>query len=235
MKKILLHILLILFVFDGYSQYKGNPNKAKATLDKLELKTDIDEIRELLTMAKGEVDAAIENVKQNGKANTWLIRGDVYAEIAKILPELDSEAIEKLFTPEFRNRLDSVIGFSALPPEVISKVVDKFIMELEFQLDDRNVMIELTENSREWLAKRGYDQKFGARPLGRVIQEHIKKPLAEELLFGKLAKGGVVIVDVEGGKPVFKYPESTKLATKRKKSKSPARRNRNGMVPALVE
>ena len=147
----------------------------------------------------------------------------------------DSEAIEKLFTPEFRNRLDSVIGFSALPPEVISKVVDKFIMELEFQLDDRNVMIELTENSREWLAKKGYDQKFGARPLGRVIQEHIKKPLAEELLFGKLAKGGVVIVDVEGGKPVFKYPESTKLATKRKKSKSPARRNRNGMVPALVE
>ena len=95
MKKILLHILLILLVFDGYSQYKGNPNKAKATLDKLELKTDIDEIRELLTVAKGEVDAAIENVKQNGKANTWLIRGDVYAEIAKSLPELDSEAIEK--------------------------------------------------------------------------------------------------------------------------------------------
>ncbi len=95
MKKILLHILLILFVFDGYSQYKGNPNKAKSTLDKLELKTDIDEIRELLTLAKGEVDAAIENVKQNGKANTWLIRGDVYAEIAKTLPELDSEAIEK--------------------------------------------------------------------------------------------------------------------------------------------
>ena len=119
----------------------------------------------------------------------------------------DAEAIEKLFTPEFRNRLDSVIGFAALPPEVVSKVVDKFIMELEFQLDDRNVMIELTENAQEWLAKKGYDQKFGARPLGRVIQEHIKKPLAEELLFGKLAKGGVVIVDVEGGKPVFKYPE----------------------------
>lgn len=147
----------------------------------------------------------------------------------------DSEAIEKLFTPEFRNRLDSVIGFSALPPEVISKVVDKFIMELEFQLDDRNVMIELTENAQEWLAKKGYDQKFGARPLGRVIQEHIKKPLAEELLFGKLAKGGVVIVDVEGGKPVFKYPEDTKLATKRKKSKSSARRNLNDMVPELVE
>tara|TARA_B100000287_G_scaffold432940_1_gene493457 strand:- start:1103 stop:2491 length:1389 start_codon:yes stop_codon:yes gene_type:complete len=95
MKKILLPILLILFVFDGFSQYKGNPNKAKSTLDKLELKTDLDEIRELLTMAKGEVDAAIDNVKQNGKANTWLIRGDVYAEIAKTLPELDSEAIEK--------------------------------------------------------------------------------------------------------------------------------------------
>ena len=135
----------------------------------------------------------------------------------------DAEAIEKLFTPEFRNRLDSVIGFAALSPEVVSKVVDKFVMELEFQLDDRNVMIELTESAREWLAKRGYDQKFGARPLGRVIQEHIKKPLAEELLFGKLAKGGVVVVKIKNGKPVFDYPEGTKLTAKRQQGKSPAR------------
>ena len=147
----------------------------------------------------------------------------------------DAEAIEKLFTPEFRNRLDSVIGFTALPPEVVSKVVDKFIMELEFQLDDRNVMIELTEKAREWLAKKGYDQKFGARPLGRMIQEHIKKPLAEELLFGKLAKGGIVVVNIEDGKPVFDYPEGTKLSAKRKQGKSPARRDRDGKVPALVE
>ena len=147
----------------------------------------------------------------------------------------DAEAIEKLFTPEFRNRLDSVIGFAALSPEVVSKVVDKFVMELEFQLDDRNVMIELTESAREWLANRGYDQKFGARPLGRVIQEHIKKPLAEELLFGKLAKGGVVVVKIKNGKPVFDYPEGTKLPAKRKKGKPRTRRDRDDKVPAFVE
>ncbi len=147
----------------------------------------------------------------------------------------DAEAIEKLFTPEFRNRLDSVIGFAALSPEVVSKVVDKFVMELEFQLNDRNVMIELTESAREWLANRGYDQKFGARPLGRVIQEHIKKPLAEELLFGKLAKGGVVVVKIKNGKPVFDYPKGTKLLAKRKKGKPRARRDRDDKVPAFVE
>ncbi len=147
----------------------------------------------------------------------------------------DAEAIEKLFTPEFRNRLDSVIGFAALSPEVVSKVVDKFVMELEFQLDDRNVMIELTESAREWLANRGYDQKFGARPLGRVIQEHIKKPLAEELLFGKLAKGGVVVVKIKNGKPVFDYPEGTNLPAKRKKGKPRTKRDRDDKVPAFVE
>jgi len=119
----------------------------------------------------------------------------------------DKEAIEKMFTPEFRNRLDSVIGFAALGPEVVAKVVDKFIMELEAQLDDRNVMIELTDAARSWLAEKGYDKLFGARPLSRVIQEHIKKALAEELLFGKLAKGGLVVVDVEDGQPVFTYPK----------------------------
>ena len=108
----------------------------------------------------------------------------------------DKEAINKMFTPEFRNRLDSIIGFESLGPEVVAKVVDKFIMELEAQLDDRNVMIELTDAARSWLAIKGYDKLYGARPLGRVIQEHIKKALAEELLFGKLAKGGLVMVDV---------------------------------------
>ena len=120
----------------------------------------------------------------------------------------DKEAINKMFTPEFRNRLDSIIGFESLGPEVVAKVVDKFIMELEAQLDDRNVMIELTDAARSWLAIKGYDKLYGARPLGRVIQEHIKKALAEELLFGKLAKGGLVMVDVEDGKTVFTYPES---------------------------
>ncbi len=117
----------------------------------------------------------------------------------------DEEAIKRMFTPEFRNRLDATIGFNALAPEVMTRIVDKFIMELETQLADRNVVIELTDAAREWLAKAGYEPAFGARPLARVIQERVKKPLAEELLFGKLVKGGVVRVDVEDRVPVFTY------------------------------
>jgi ATP-dependent Clp protease ATP-binding subunit ClpA len=119
----------------------------------------------------------------------------------------DTEAIEKMFSPEFRNRLDAVVPFSSLAPEVMDRVVDKFIIELEVQLADRKVAIELTEKARKWLAKKGYSPKFGARPLARVIQEHIKKPLAEELLFGKLAKGGIVQVKVKAGKIDFVYPD----------------------------
>ncbi|WP_322864973.1 ATP-dependent Clp protease ATP-binding subunit ClpA [Aquicoccus sp. G2-2] len=111
----------------------------------------------------------------------------------------DTAAIERTFTPEFRNRLDAVVSFAPLDKEVILQVVEKFVLQLEAQLLDRNVTIELTRPAAEWLAERGYDDKMGARPLGRVIQEHIKKPLAEELLFGKLAKGGVVKVGVKKG------------------------------------
>jgi ATP-dependent Clp protease ATP-binding subunit ClpA len=119
------------------------------------------------------------------------------------------EAINRLFTPEFRNRLDAVIPFKNLDQDIISRVVDKFVMELEAQLADRNVTIELTDESRQWLADNGYDMLYGARPLGRVIQDHIKKPLAEELLFGKLSKGGVVRVsiDPETNKPTFEFFE----------------------------
>ncbi len=117
----------------------------------------------------------------------------------------DEEAIKRMFTPEFRNRLDAMIGFNALSPKVMMRIVDKFVMELETQLADRNVVIELTDAAREWLAKAGYEPAFGARPLARVIQERVKKALAEELLFGKLAKGGVVRVDIEGRIPVFTY------------------------------
>src|SRR5436190_6930 len=109
----------------------------------------------------------------------------------------DEEAINRMFTPEFRNRLDAVISFAPLSPETIGRVVDKFVLQLEEQLADRNVMIELDASARDWLAVKGYDPLFGARPLARVIQEHIKKPLAEELLFGKLAKGGTVRVYAE--------------------------------------
>ena len=111
----------------------------------------------------------------------------------------DTAAIEKTFTPEFRNRLDAVISFAPLPKEVILQVVEKFVLQLEAQLLDRGVSIELTRPAAEWLADKGYDDKMGARPLGRVIQEYIKKPLAEELLFGKLAKGGVVKVGIKDG------------------------------------
>ncbi len=111
----------------------------------------------------------------------------------------DTAAVERMFTPEFRNRLDAVISFAPLPKEVILQVVEKFVLQLEAQLMDRNVQIELTPEAAEWLADKGYDDKMGARPLGRVIQEHIKKPLAEELLFGKLAKGGLVQVTVKDG------------------------------------
>ncbi|MDP2700102.1 ATP-dependent Clp protease ATP-binding subunit ClpA [Thalassospira sp.] len=117
----------------------------------------------------------------------------------------DDEAIKRTFSPEFRNRLDAVIPFDNLKPDVVKMVVDKFILQLEAQLADRNVSIELTEAARTWLADRGYDPAFGARPLGRVIQEYVKKPLAEELLFGKLEKGGAVLVDIADGKVVFHY------------------------------
>ncbi|WP_458791142.1 ATP-dependent Clp protease ATP-binding subunit ClpA [Yoonia sp. MH D7] len=119
----------------------------------------------------------------------------------------DTAAIEKTFTPEFRNRLDAVISFGALPKPVIMQVVDKFVLQLEAQLLDRNVHIELTPKATEWLADKGYDAKMGARPLGRVIQEYIKKPLAEELLFGKLTKGGLVKVGVKNGKLDIKFEE----------------------------
>lgn len=111
----------------------------------------------------------------------------------------DMAAIERTFTPEFRNRLDAIISFGALPKETILQVVEKFVLQLEAQLLDRGVTIELTRPAAEWLADKGYDDKMGARPLARVIQEHIKKPLAEELLFGALAKGGNVKVAIKGG------------------------------------
>lgn len=122
----------------------------------------------------------------------------------------DTAAIERTFSPEFRNRLDAVISFGALPKEVILKVVEKFVLQLEAQLMDRNVTFELTRGAAEWLADKGYDDRMGARPLGRVIQEHIKKPLAEELLFGKLAKGGVVKVSVKDDKLTLDIADDNK-------------------------
>ncbi len=122
----------------------------------------------------------------------------------------DIAEIERMFSPEFRNRLDAIIPFASLTPEVMARVVEKFIMELEVQLSERNVTIELTDEAREWLGRKGYDRNFGARPLSRVIQEHIKRPLSEELLFGKLVNGGLARVRIEDNLVVFDFPETPK-------------------------
>jgi ATP-dependent Clp protease ATP-binding subunit ClpA len=122
----------------------------------------------------------------------------------------DVEAINRMFAPEFRNRLDAIIPFEGLSIEIVRQVVQKFVFQLEAQLADRGVVIELSEAAADWLATTGYDDKMGARPLARVIQETIKKPLAEEVLFGRLKNGGTVKVIVEGegasAKLGFEYP-----------------------------
>jgi len=128
----------------------------------------------------------------------------------------DTEAISRMFTPEFRNRLDAIVTFKHLPPEVIVKVVDKFIMQLEAQLADRNVTIELADEARNWLVEHGYDEQMGARPMARVIQQVIKTPLADEVLFGRLKNGGTVRVVLTAGedgikKLGFVFPEGPVL------------------------
>ncbi|MGB2496840.1 MAG: ATP-dependent Clp protease ATP-binding subunit ClpA, partial [Planktomarina sp.] len=133
----------------------------------------------------------------------------------------DTQAIERTFTPEFRNRLDAVVSFAPLDRDVIAQVVEKFVLQLEAQLMDRNVTIEITKAAADWLGEKGYDSKMGARPLGRVIQEHIKKPLAEELLFGKLTKGGVVKVGVKAGELDLKIAEPQKPRITNKDKKPP--------------
>lgn len=120
------------------------------------------------------------------------------------------EVIKKAFTPEFRNRLDAIVEFSGLERKVIANVVDKFIIELEAQLQDKGVTIEVDSDAREWLAENGFDPAMGARPMARVIKEHIKKPLAEELLFGDLAGGGRVRVTLKDGELSFETESNSK-------------------------
>lgn len=135
----------------------------------------------------------------------------------------DEEAIKKLFTPEFRNRLDATVPFKNLSPEIMGRVVEKFILELEMQLEDRNVNISMTPAAKTWLSEKGYDRLYGARPLARCIQDYVKKPLANELLFGKLVNGGEVLVRVKDNKLVFDIepsPFPVKKITD-KNSKSP--------------
>ena len=122
----------------------------------------------------------------------------------------DKAALKKFFTPEFRNRLDAVVPFDRLQKESIGLVVDKFIGQLELQLADKSIFIELDEKARTWLGDKGYDPLMGARPLERVIQENISKPLADEILFGQLENGGNVKVSVEDDKIFFTFEQIKK-------------------------
>ena len=146
--------------------------------------------------------AANEDNVRNNVAMMELVR-DV--DMAFSLDDLvqgapDVEAIKKLFTPEFRNRLDGIIQFHSLPKEVIKTVADKFLTELQAQLDDKKVTLDVDDAAREWLVVEGYDEKMGARPMQRLIQERIKRQLAEDVLFGALSKnGGTVYVTVQDG------------------------------------
>lgn len=137
------------------------------------------------------------------------------------------EAVKKMFAPEFRNRLDATVPFGYLPTEVVARVVDKFILQLELQLADQNVHIKLDDEARAWLTERGYDKLYGARPMGRLIQEKIKQPLAEELLFGKLVHGGEVAVHIKDNQPAFEVtpapPKTAKPKSTKSKSKKPSK------------
>jgi ATP-dependent Clp protease ATP-binding subunit ClpA len=128
-----------------------------------------------------------------------------FARDAKDVEHKGKAAIEKLFSPEFRNRLDSIISFGALSPQVMELVVDKFITELNLQLGERDVELVLDQLARAWLAEKGYDSVHGARPLSRVIQKEIKDALAEEILFGELRKGGAVNISVANDKLSFEF------------------------------
>ncbi|WP_033923465.1 ATP-dependent Clp protease ATP-binding subunit ClpA [Sphingomonas sp. 37zxx] len=130
--------------------------------------------------------------------------------------DVQEEAVKKLFTPEFRNRLDAIVPFGYLPPEVVARVVDKFILQLELQLADRGVHIQLDDESKAWLTERGYDKLYGARPMGRLIQEKVKQPLAEELLFGKLMHGGEVNVKLKDSALAFEIVPAPPKKAKRK-------------------
>lgn len=135
----------------------------------------------------------------------------------------DTAAIDKLFSPEFRNRLDAIIPFRALSHETVERIVEKFILQLENQLGERGVTISLDPKARAWLSKKGYDPLYGARPLARVIQEHVKKPLAEELLFGRLQKGGAVTIATDQDKLTFDFtaPDAASPSALDKKADEP--------------
>ena len=158
----------------------------------------------------------------NAGASDMARQGIGFGDVSK--EDAQDEAVKKMFTPEFRNRLDAIVPFSYLGRETVARVVDKFILQLEMQLAEQNVHIQFDSDARGWLADKGYDKLYGARPMARLIQEKIKQPLAEELLFGKLSAGGEVHVSLKDGEPAFELtPAPPKVKASKKK---PARKGK---------
>jgi ATP-dependent Clp protease ATP-binding subunit ClpA len=162
----------------------------------------------------------------NAGASDMARQGIGFGDVSK--EDASEEAVKQMFSPEFRNRLDAIVPFAYLGKDTVSRVVDKFILQLELQLADQNVHIQFDSDAREWLGERGYDKLYGARPMARLIQEKVKQPLAEELLFGKLSQGGEVHVSVKDGTLAFEMspapPKTVKPRSKPAKgaAKKPA-------------
>ena len=153
----------------------------------------------------------------NAGASDMAKQGIGFGDVSKA--DAGDEAVKRMFTPEFRNRLDAIVPFAYLGTDVIARVVEKFVLQLELQLAEQNVHIQFDGDAREWLGKRGYDKLYGARPMARLIQEKVKQPLAEELLFGKLRHGGEVHVSVKEEVLAFELtPAPPKLDRKAKKA-----------------
>ncbi|MEO1922333.1 MAG: ATP-dependent Clp protease ATP-binding subunit ClpA [Sphingomonadaceae bacterium] len=163
----------------------------------------------------------------NAGAADMASQGIGFGDVSK--EDASEEAVKKMFTPEFRNRLDAIVPFTYLGKDTVARVVDKFVIQLELQLADQNVHIQLDDDAKAWLGKRGYDKLYGARPMARLIQEKVKQPLAEELLFGKLANGGEVDVGVKDDKLHFAITSAApKPAPKKKKAKPTAKKSKSG-------
>jgi ATP-dependent Clp protease ATP-binding subunit ClpA len=169
----------------------------------------------------------------NAGASDMARQGIGFGDVSK--EDAGDEAVKKMFSPEFRNRLDAIVPFSYLPTEVISRVVDKFILQLELQLAEQNVHIQFDTDARAWLGERGYDKLYGARPMSRLIQEKVKQPLAEELLFGKLANGGEVHVAVKDGALAFELTPAPPKLVKKSARKAPKRKPKAEPNPSTDE
>ena len=160
----------------------------------------------------------------NAGASDMARQGIGFGDVSK--EDAQEEAVKRMFTPEFRNRLDAIVPFTYLGRETVARVVDKFILQLELQLAEQNVHIQFDSDARGWLADKGYDKLYGARPMARLIQEKIKQPLAEELLFGKLASGGEVHVSLKDGQPSFELTPAPPKAKPAKKAKPAAKKGK---------